>query len=137
MSPAPSRQPPGPAAADMITLGGAEMRMKIKMEDTVAPARDFEGIPRSKRVIAGSGSYDSMGLGGSSRTTRSRSGVDSITNGRNTKRLRRTAQVQPVHDVAAGDNVMSKDDGTDVKLELNVSSTSRHVSAASSRLRKW
>ncbi|CAM9286131.1 unnamed protein product, partial [Sphacelaria rigidula] len=29
--PSPSRQPPGAVAADRVTLGGSEMRMKIKM----------------------------------------------------------------------------------------------------------
>ncbi|CAM9514310.1 unnamed protein product, partial [Sphacelaria rigidula] len=52
-SPAPPRQPPSAAAADRATIGGAEMRKKIKMEDAVAPARSFEWIHRSIRVAAG------------------------------------------------------------------------------------
>ncbi|CAM9394407.1 unnamed protein product [Sphacelaria rigidula] len=135
-SSAPSRQHPSAAAADRITMGGAEMRMKIKMEGTAAPARSFEGIRRSKRVAARPSSYDNIDLGDCSRSIRSRSCANSITDGRNTKRLHRTAQMQPILDVTAGDDVMPDYDGTSVKLHLNVSSPSRHVSAVSSRLRK-
>lgn len=109
--------------------------MKTEVGATLVPARDSEGVRTgSKLVAAQSSSGDSTGTVGSS-STRGRSCRSSITSGWDTKRLRRTIRMEAVYDVAAGDDVMSEEEGADVKLELGLSSPSGRVPPASSYLR--
>ncbi|CAM9296296.1 unnamed protein product [Sphacelaria rigidula] len=135
ISPATWRQSPGVAAADGVPFDGAETHMKTKVETTVAPARGFEGMRTSKLVTARSSNCDGMSRGGSSNITRNASCDGIITNGRGTKRLRRTAQVEPVVDAETEDSMMSEKKGNDMKFESDVCVPCLHVSAALSRPR--
>lgn len=103
------------AAADRISLGGAESRLKMEIEATAAPARSIpDGTRTSGPLVAEP----------SSGTTRNRSCDIVITGGRSTKRPRRTPQVEPLFDVAARDRMFEKE-GADVELKLDVFSPSR------------
>lgn len=102
---------------------------------TIAPACLVDGMRTdSDATAARSGSGDSMGVVGSS-STRKRS-CSSITSGRSTKRLRGVVHVGSFRDVAAETNVMSEEEGANLKLEVNMTAPSRYVSAASSRPRE-
>ncbi|CAM9360534.1 unnamed protein product [Sphacelaria rigidula] len=125
--PAALGQRPDAAAGDW-----AETRMKMETKAIVEPALVPKVVESRGELntakLSSCGSNDS----GGSRSTMKRSCGSSITIGRNTKRLRRAAQVQPVFDVATGGDVASGEDGADVKLELGVSALCGHVPASSS-----
>ncbi|CAM9864214.1 unnamed protein product [Sphacelaria rigidula] len=117
--PVASRQPPGAAPADEISSDGAQTRMKTNIEMTAASPRDFDGKRTSGELVtAPPSSRHSMSDGGSIGTTIRGSCHSGIARGKSTKRLRRTVQVEPVLDVAAGNDETSEEEGGDVKLEL-------------------
>ncbi|CAN0085974.1 unnamed protein product [Sphacelaria rigidula] len=138
--PVASRQPADPATPDGVSPDGAQPRMKSEIEMTVAPPRGFDGEKKSGELVtAQPSSRDSISDGGSRGTTthETHESCDrSIASGRNTKRLRRTVQVESIVDVAAGIDETSKEEGGDVKLELDVSAPSPCVSTTSSRPRE-
>lgn len=70
-----------------------------------------------------------MGEDGSRGRAMKMTSVSSIIRGRNTKRLRRPAQVELSSDVAAADDVLSYEDGADVKLEVGVFASSGLMSS--------
>lgn len=111
--------------------------MKMEMAMTVEPARVSKGVRSSDELFAARPNRcDSMDDGSSGGTAMKTSYGSSITSGRNTERLRRTGQVEPLFDMAAGGSVMSDEDGADVKLELGVSAFSGQVPASLSRTKE-
>lgn len=132
--PAACRRPTSAAAADEVILSGKEKCMKVEMEASLAPALVPESVGTgSKLAAAQSISCERRGKSGP-RSTRMGSYGSGITGGRNSKRLRRTVQVEAVCDVAAGDDVVPEEEGTDIKLELGVSSPSSRVPSSMSHL---
>ncbi|CAM9601509.1 unnamed protein product, partial [Sphacelaria rigidula] len=111
--------------------------MKLEIGTTVAPARVFKGLKSSGQLLtAQPSSRGSTGNGDSRGAAMKRSCGSGITTGTNTKRLRRTAQLESGFDVTARDDVMIDEDGAGVKFELIVSASSDQVSSFSARERR-
>lgn len=109
--------------------------MKMEKETTIEPARVSKVVRSSELFTAQPSSCDGMGSGGSRGTAVKMSYGSNITSGRNSKRLRQTAQVERLFDEAVRDAMMSED-VADVKLELSPSASSGCVSASLSRTRE-
>ncbi|CAM9931920.1 unnamed protein product [Sphacelaria rigidula] len=130
--------PPSDAAPiDSVPSDRAEARMKLELETTIALACVSKGVTSSGQLFtAQPSSCGSMGNGDSRGAAMKVSYGSGIATGRNTKRLRWTAQVEPVFDVAAEDDLMVDEDRAGVKLELGVSASSGYVSSSLFRSRE-
>ncbi|CAM9558247.1 unnamed protein product [Sphacelaria rigidula] len=134
--PAATRQPVSAAAADGASPNRAVRCMEMKMEMTLHVTRVPEAIASNELASAQSTVHCSVSDGNSSSIKDASCGSGIASGRRSAKRLRRVAPVNVAFRVATAANVMSVQEGDDVKSELGVSAPDGHVSAVISIERK-